>query len=348
MSDRANDPTVRRYGRMSRAAAAAALCFAAAGCSLLPSEEQPPKPPLVKPAEARIVTAEPRVGTIERTISGSAILESTRSAHHRFTESGGRVEEVLVKSGDEVKGGDPLLRLDTGEMRMTLLQRELEVERKKLALEEAKATGDQRRVKIAALDLEIASLAFAAVESAFTNKELRADIDGVVTFAADLEPGDLVEEYETLFIVSDPNEMRLAYSVPSSAAVSDAQVGMEAEITYKDGTYPGKVVQTPASAPFEEDERLRERYAKTLYLEVEGLPEDAEIGDNATVRIITARKEETLILPKSGVRRLFGRTFVQVLEGESRREIDVETGLETPTEIEIVNGLESGAQVVLQ
>jgi len=339
-------------GRTARRPAGIAVLLAAsiatAGCSLLPSAEQPLKPPLAKPAEARIVTAEPKVGTIERSLSGTAIFESVRSAQHRFTESGGRVEEVFVRAGDEVKAGDVLLRLDTGEMQMTLLQRRLEVEKKKLALDEAKASGDSRRVKIAELELEIANMGLDTIEDMFANRELRAAIDGVVTFAADLEPGDLVEEYQTLFTVSDPNEMRLAYNVSSSGAVSDAQVGMVADIEFKDKPYAGKVSQTPASAPFEEDERLRERYARTLYIEVEGLPEEAKIGDTASVRIITAKSEDTLILPKSGVRKLFGRTFVQVIEGESRRELDVETGLENATDIEIVNGLEPGAKVVLQ
>ncbi|WP_309119489.1 biotin/lipoyl-binding protein [Paenibacillus sp.] len=342
----------RRIAQQSKRVAGLAILLsasvAASGCSLLPSEEQPLKPPLVKPAEARIVTAEPKIGTIERALSGSGTFESVRTAYHRFTETGGRVEEVLVRSGDEVKAGDVLLRLDTGEMRMTLLQRRLEVEKKKLALDEAKETGDARRVNIAELELEIATMAYDSIENTFDHRELRSEIDGVVTFAADLEPGDFVEEYRTLFTVSDPSEMRLAFGVSSGSAVSEAQVGMAADIVFKDKNYAGKVVQTPSSAPFEEDERLRDRYSKTLYIEVEGLPEEAEIGDSASVRIITARSEDTLILPKSGVRKLFGRTFVQVIEGESRRELDVETGLETATEVEIVNGLEAGAKVVLQ
>ena len=348
-------PGVRPHGasriRAPRRAAGAVLLaasIATAGCSLLPSAEQPLKPPLVKPAEARIVTAEPTVGTIERALSGTGIFESVRMAQHRYTESGGRVEEVLVRAGDEVKAGDVLLRLDTGEMRVTLLQRRLEVEKKKLALDEAKAAGDARRVKIAELELEIANLGLETIEETFANRELRAAIDGVVTFAADVEPGDVVEEYQTLFTVSDPNEMRLAFAVSSSGAVSDAQVGMVAAIEYKDKQYAGKVAQTPASAPFEEDERLRDRYSKTLYIEVEGLPEAAKIGESASVRIITAKSENTLILPKTGVRKLFGRTFVQVIEGESRRELDVETGIENATDVEIVNGLEAGAKVVLQ
>ena len=349
LSNKANEMHRRKIAGRALKTVSAAIAFTlAAGCSLLPAEEQPLAPPLVKPAKARIVTAEPRVGLLEKSVQGSASFEPVRMAYHRFTESGSRVEEVLVKSGDAVKAGDPLLRLESGNLYVTLLQRQLEVERKKLALDEAKASKDERRIKIALLELEIAELQYESVKTTYDSKELKAQMDGVVTFAANLEPGDIIQGFQTLFIVSDPTQMRLAYSVSSSAAVSDVQLGMEAEITFKDGKYRGKVVQTPSSAPFEEDERLRDRYSRTLYIELDPLPPGVKIGDSASVRIITAKREDALIVPRSAVRKLFGRTYVQVLEGESRREIDVETGLETPTEIEILGGLEPGAQLILQ
>lgn len=331
-----------------RISAAAIVSASLSGCSLLPSEEQPLKPPLVKPAEAKIFTEEPRVGTLEKKVSGSGTFESIRMAYHYYEESGGRIAEVLARSGDVVKAGDPLLRLDPGEMQVTLLQRRLEVEKKLLGLEEAKASGSERRIRIAGLELEIAKMALDSIEATFTNKELRAKLDGVITFEAEMEPGDIVEEYRTLYTIADPQKMRIAYSNVISSALSEIAIGMAADVEYQGAHYSGKVVQTPASAPFEEDERLRDRYAKTIYIDLENPPEGAEIGDNVSVTIVTDRRENVMILPKNGVRKLFGRTFVQVLEGESRRELDVEIGLENNTEIEIVSGLEAGQQVILQ
>jgi len=331
-----------------RAAATAIMSGAIflSGCSLLPSEEEPLKPPLVKPAQAKIVTVEPKVGTLEKKVSGGGIFESVHTRYHRYTTSGGRVAEVLARSGDTVKAGDPLLRLETGNLDMTLLQRKLEVEKKLLALDEAKAAGNERRIRIASMELELAQMSLEDVESVYVNKELKALMDGVVIFSADLEPGDLIQEYQTLFTVADPKQLRLAFE--TTADLSQVKVGMKAEIQFKDKVYEGKVVQTPGSAPYEEDERLRERYARTLFLALETMPDEVKIGDMAVVNIITDRREDVLILPKNAVRKLFGRTFVQVLEGESRREFDIETGLETNTEVEIVDGLELGQQVILQ
>jgi len=347
LSNQANETRRRTAVRFLKTISLAAVLSLAAGCSLLPEEEQPLAPPLVKPAQARIVTEEPRVGRLEKAVQGMATFEPVRMAYHQYTEGGGRVAEVLAKAGDEVKAGDPLLRLDMGPLYVTLLQRQLELERKLLALDEAKEARDERRLKIALLEVEIAQIMYDSVAEAYENSILKAQMDGVVTFAANLQPGDVIQPYQTLFIVADPGRMRLAFSVVSTSSVNDVQVGMEAEITFQNQKYIGKVVQTPASAPFEQDERLRERYARTLYIDLEPTPEGAKIGDMASVRILTDVRENALILPRGAVRRMFGRTYVQVLEGESRREIDVQTGLETQTEIEIISGLEPGVKVIL-
>jgi hypothetical protein len=42
-----------------------------------------------------------------------------------------------------------------------------------------------------------------------------------------------------------------------------------------------------------------------------------------------------------------GRSYVQIADGERKKEVDVEVGLTTPTEVEIVKGLEEGQQVIL-
>ena len=109
MSNKANEACNRASGRSLKTVAAALAFSLAAGCSLLPQEEQPLAPPLVKPAQARIVTEEPRVGVLEKSVQGTAIFESVSTAYHRFDESGSRVGEVLVKAGDAVQAGDLLL-----------------------------------------------------------------------------------------------------------------------------------------------------------------------------------------------------------------------------------------------
>src|SRR5690606_34220141 len=136
-----------------------------------------------------------------------------------------------------------------------------------------------------------------------------------ISYATDLKPGDGVEAERVIAAVADPSGMRLAVAAGTNPVLADIDVGMEAEIVYKGNALKGVVTQTPSSAPLTDDQRLREEYGKTLYIEVEQLPEDAALGASADVRIVAARRDDTLIVPKRGVRTYFGRTYVQVLEG---------------------------------
>lgn len=319
-----------------------------AGCSLLPKEDEPLKPPLVQPVRVNDVLSEVEIGSITVEVTGSGSLESTNQAHHQLTASGDRVKEVLVRSGSVVEAGDPLILFEDDGVDRDVLRREIEREKKQLALDEAKRTNDQRRIRIASLELELAQMELDIILEKQESLQIRAQMSGVVTFVASLNPGDFVEAYRSLVIISDPNQLRLAYSTSNASSLSNVKVGMSAELTHKNNELTGKVVQTPSSAPFTEDNRLREQYSKTLFIEMDQLPEEAEMGNQVNVRIILAHKEDVIIIPKSGLRSTFGRNYVQVLEDERRRELDIELGLESTTMVEVVNGLEPGQMIVLK
>ncbi|MFW5684405.1 MAG: efflux transporter periplasmic adaptor subunit, partial [Spirochaetota bacterium] len=64
--------------------------------------------------------------------------------------------------------------------------------------------------------------------------------------------------------------------------------------------------------------------------------------------LVLAEREDVLVLPKRAVQRYATRRYVHVLVNGVRVERDVEIGLETATEVEIVRGLEEGEEVVLR
>lgn len=318
------------------------------GCSLLPDEQGALKPPLVKPAQAVARTVEVKIGSIVRQISGSARFVPTQISYHPFGGNGGKVKSVEVRAGNIVKKGDVLVTLDNGDIDFQLLQKELEVERKKLSLEDAFTSGDERKIRIAQLDYKLATMYFDKTKEQVVNANLRARVDGIVTFVAELKPGDMVEAGRVLVAIADPTGIRISFDAGGNQVMKDIVIGLEAEIEVDGKSYKGKVTQTPSSAPLTEDVRLREEYAKIIYIEMEDLPPNATLGTMVDIKIVAARREKVTVLPKSGIRNYFGRTYVQVLDGERRREIDVETGLENSTEIEVVKGLEIGMKVILQ
>ncbi|WP_171056410.1 efflux RND transporter periplasmic adaptor subunit [Paenibacillus sinopodophylli] len=319
------------------------------GCSLLPAEEEALKPPLVKPAQENYRTVTIEKGTITQEIKGNGSLESTSSEIAQFTGQGGRIAKMMVTSGTEVRKGDVLVQLNVDGLDIQLKEQQLSVARAKLAYKQAKLGEDSDAIDIAQLQMEIEALKLERLMEAFNSKQLVAGIDGQVTFVEELKEGDFVEAYQTLVIVSDPSKLRVALRVESAAEITGIDIGYPAFVTFGSQEVQGKVVQTPSSAPATMNEQLKERYSKTLFIELDEVPSDARIGAFTDVKIILQQRDDVLIIPRSGVRSFLGRTFVRTLEdGNKIREIDIETGIKGSTEMEVTKGLEEGAIVVLQ
>lgn len=324
------------------------LGVALAGCSLLPKEEEALSPPLVKPAKENYSTTKAEKGTVMKTISGSATFESYSTDSAQFTGSGGRIDEILVKAGDQVKKGDVLARLLVDGLDLQLKEQQLAFEKAKYNFQQARG-GDEQALKIAGLQLEIEQLKYDRLNKLYNSKQLVAQIDGEVTYAESLKEGDFVEAYQTLVVISDTKKLRLTLPLSNPADRTEVKVGVEAEITYKEKKYVGTVTQTPSSAPQTDNKELAERYAQTVYIDMDELPPEVEIGKLVGVKIITQQRDNVIKIPKSGLRSYLGRNFVRIMEeGNKLREVDVEPGLTTPTEVEIIKGLEEGQDIVLQ
>lgn len=324
------------------------LGTALSGCSLLPQEEAELQPPLVKPVQESYQSAIATKGTITKELKGNGSFVSVSADIAQFTGQGGRIDKIHVSSGETVHKGDVLASLILDGLDLQLKEQELALERAKYAYKNSSGSDKDAR-RIASLQLDIEQIKYNRLKTQIDSKVITSKIDGEVTFAEVLKEGDPVEAYQTLVIVSDPSKLRLSMTIDAGTELSRVDVGTTAEVLFKQKTYTAKVVQTPSSAPTTPNKELAEKYSKTLYLEVQNLPSTVEIGSLASVRIITQQRENTIIIPKNGLRAYLGRNFVRVLEDGNRlREVDVETGIAGSTEVEIVKGLEEGEVVVLQ
>jgi multidrug efflux pump subunit AcrA (membrane-fusion protein) len=319
-----------------------------AGCSLLPKEEDALKPPLVKPAQENYSTVIAEKGTIVKSINGSGTFESVLTDVAQFTGQGGRIDKILVNSGDQVKKGDVLVQLILDGLDIQTKEQQLALERAKYAYQQAR-NGDEQLLKIAGLQLQIEQTKYDRLSKQLNSKQLVSNIDGEVVFAESLKEGDYVEAYQTLVIVADPTKLRVAIRVDNANDIREVEVGVAAEVTLNQDKVIGRVVQTPSSSPDTLNKDLAEKYSKTLFIEVPKMPKDAKIGSMVGVKIITQQRDQIIKIPRSGLRSYLGRNFVRILEdGKRLRELDVEPGLVGSTEVEIVKGLEEGQVIVLQ
>jgi len=328
--------------------AGTAIAVAASGCSLLPKEEESLAPPLVKPSEDSVQTAEAKRGDIVKYVRGVGAFEPTRIVYHALKEPGVIVEEMKAKAGDVVKKGDVLIQFQVGNLDLAVQEQELSVMYAEKNYRDAMASGDDDMIDIRRLELNIARTRLEKTRTRLDSLQLKAEADGVVVYAEKLERNQQVNDGRTLVSVADPSELRLAYEAMNRSQLAGVKPGMPVEIEFEGKTAAGTVAQTPDSAPATLNPQLADMYSRTLYIALDQPPEGAEMGDLADIRIATERSEDAVIIPRGALRTYFGRTYVQVIEGESRKEFDVETGVETSTEVEIVKGLEAGDVVILQ
>ena len=325
------------------------LALVMAGCSLLPMEEEALRPPLLQPAEEELDIIAASRGSIQTYLRGTAFFVSSSTETLSFKQSGGRLKAIAAAVGQRVAAGDLLVELETGDLELQLQLQELNVERARLQYSQARAAGaSEADVRLREIDMEREQLVLDAMASTMTSSRLYAPISGIVTFVESLHAGDTVQAHQSLVTVADPERIQLTYVAASRNDLFFlVEAGMPAKLRYKGRDYVGSVMQTPANAPLTDDEAKAGRDAVTIIVSMDDQPDDVQIGHSAELTIELQNREHVIVLPRSAVRSYMGRHYVQVIEGERRREVDVEVGLTTATELEIVSGLTEGQQIIL-
>jgi len=147
--------------------------------------------------------------------------------------------------------------------------------------------------------------------------------------------------------ISDPHSVQLVYTAGSAGDIVGVELGMDVQVKIKDKIYQGKVVQIPSTAPASDNKSVQDKNSKSVIIKVDGLPDGIKLGSQADITIVTEKRDNVLIIPRVGLRSYMGRDYVQVLDGESRKEVDVEKGIVSATEVEIRKGLQEGQKVIL-
>lgn len=189
-------------------------------------------------------------------------------------------------------------------------------------------------------ELMLAELKLAELQQDLEDSKLKAAVSGVVTYILDIKEGDMVDMYQNIITISDPNVLQLEYKGTNSP---DFKLGQEVIVTIGDKTYTGEVVLTPASVPYEE----LDRYRDTVRIKVKDLPAGVKHGDRAEIKLIREFSENAVIIPKRALRTFLGKDAVYVLDEGIRLERYVQKGVQSVNDVEIIEGLEAGEIVII-
>lgn len=330
--------------------------LALTGCSRPVAEEVTSETPV--PVRTLAAT----MGDVHGVVHATAIVTPSPGAEMIVVAPDvARIVEMPRAAGDRVRRGDVLVRFEMPASVADVQRQHAELARAQATLESTKAAqvragelfdrgvGARREVEEAnraAADAE-ASLAQAnaALRSAETmagRATVRAEFDGIVSRRLH-NPGDLVEATaaDIVLRVIDPHRLELIAAVP----ISDAPrvvVGATARLSGEPQASHSQVISVVAG-PTAVDPGAA---TVPVRLAVRG-PMVVPVGAPVQVDIDAEHHAKVVLVPASSLVREGEETAVFVAKGGKAERRAVRLGLSDGTNVEIVQGLSAGEQVIV-
>ncbi|WP_245855874.1 efflux RND transporter periplasmic adaptor subunit [Paenibacillus rigui] len=342
------------------------MAFVSTGCSLLPKEDEEEALPAVNPPK---LSKKPeftvKTDTLETKVRGSGRLMATKEEDLYFTDDDNRrIKNILVKSGDKVEQGQLIAELDVSELESQLKQKRLQTRKDELTMIESLRKADEmsaESLEQAKIDFELKREELNKLESTLAGAKLTAPFAGTVV-SVYLKKGDTAKAYDAVATIADLSQLTVVASL-NTEDVKKVAVGMEAVVDINSaGQHKGKVLQLPnpkeastngnggtgglqgnnngQGKPIDSIENY-------LVVTLDAFPQGLNRGTPLSVSVITQRKEKAVTIPLSTLRSYSGRNYVQVVDEQgNKKEVDVEIGQQTATDVEILKGLTPGQKVV--
>ncbi|MBT3343122.1 MAG: efflux RND transporter periplasmic adaptor subunit [Gemmatimonadetes bacterium] len=256
----------------------------------------------------------------------------------------GLVERLAVEEGDEVQAGDVLVQLDKSELKLQMEQARVTLEGAQARHDRAEALHERQLVsqeefEDAIHQLQNAEVNLKAARLQLEYADVRASIAGVV-MVRNVEQGDLVRSNEVVFSVADLEPLQARIRVPEKR-MTQLRKGQEARVTVDpvpDRVFPAQVrMISPGVDPTSGTVKV------TLDIPSNGM---LRPGMFATIRIVTDRRPNALVIPKKALVLETDEEDVYVVrEGKAER-VQVDLGYVDGDRVEVRGGLRPGDQVV--
>lgn len=323
---------------------AATLMGTLSGCYFLPDEEEVLEAPTVKASEVTYTTVTVKKKDIVKKLTNTGTIMSKSTTDLSFDDQGGKIKKLHVKAGDIVEKGDLICELDVGDLDYEITDKELKIKQAQLNVTiTAEQGGSQSEVDNAQVNVDILKNELEALKKELQKSKLYTSVSGTVSSITEKMVGGEVTSGEKIATIVDKNSLYLSFE-PSD--ISKFKVGQKITITYNRKNYSGEIFATPSSIPKNSTVKFEEG---KVYAQFTGdVPTDA-IGNVADAVLVLDSKKDVIVVAKKLVKTVNDKRIVYVLNEDNEKEArEVEVGLETGSESEIVSGLKEGEQVIVR
>ncbi len=343
-----------------------ALSLFLGGCGVFPQEESFQSAPTIPRYEREEWTfAYVRRGDMTSTQSVICTYVPVQTQTLSFSVGGQLYDEVFVAVGENVQKGQLLAQLDISgilqemeqcefqlkkvDLQMAALEenRALELQRQKLAqADETKLKqindGYDMQKQVLQDEKEIARLKMEECNSRIADRQLRAKIDGTVTYVRNVKPGDRSVAGERVITIEDSASAIFQAETKHWAAVKP---GQEYGITFRNEAYTAVAVSEEELGIPVPDKS--EKLPATVYFRLKDAAVQLEDGDRGMLDLVLDTREDVLMVPETAVKKTKGKTIVYYQDENGLKMYKtVEIGLTADGMIEIVSGLAQGECVI--
>ena len=288
-----------------------------------------------------------RVATLSRVEVGSTVTA--------------RVDQVLVREGDQVREGQPLVRLEAEEFQAALAQAvatekqaeatqsaaRAELKRNQALVAQGFVSASrlddlERAVEVAEAQRQAGRAAIAAARARLTQTVITAPAPARV-LTRQVEPGQIVQPGKALLGLALAGPTQIVAQV-DERFLEQLRVGQKA-VVVADAFAGQRLAATILSIAPEVD---AQRGAVEVKFSLDQ-PAPAFLREDMTLsaEVETARRDRALVLPTRALRNGNGGETVLVAQGRRAAERPVQTGLRTLDAVEILSGVGEGERVLL-
>jgi HlyD family secretion protein len=164
-----------------------------------------------------------------------------------------------------------------------------------------------------------------------------------VLYSLPVRPGSFVGRGQLLGKVYRPGRVRLRAYVDEPDL---GRVAMNQNVLIEWDGLSGRQWEGSVERPAEEVVPLGNRSVGEVICSIKGEPKELIPNLNVRVQIVTAEKTGALVVPRSAIFNNDGRSSVMVFVDGRTTVKAVQSGLVTPLEAEILQGIEEGSEVV--
>jgi len=296
-----------------------------------------------RPSPVEVTQAETR--TLSTTVEAVGTTRALQSVEI-VPEADGRIVELNITPGEQVRKGDVLVRLDDEIARADLAEAEARLIERRQAVERATSLRRTNAVAEATVEEAQARLAEALAQLDRTARRLEertitAPFDGVLGLSS-VDAGARVDQQTIITRLDDLSQIEVEFALPETLF---AQVTKGQKALATSAAFPGQVFEGEIDAV---DNRIdpvsRSFRTRAILPNPEGtLP----AGMFMSLELLLSQSD-FVVIPEEALIFQAAETYVFVVEDNTARRVVVETGQRRDGMVAVRNGIEEGQTVIVR